>query len=275
MPRLSGVQIKAPMYLANTGELSPAMGTPFTHILKPAGTSGYETLPIVEWVAMHLGRVTGFAMPATAFVAMPDQMPPALLIERFDIRDGHSDRRMLALEDLCSVLDLPASAKYDGTMERVARAVRAFSTAPEDDVTTVIKRALFAWLIADGDMHLKNLALLKIAEPGSRRFRSIRMAPLYDAVTTQLFPRLKHDRMALKLNGKDDHLRHADFRALATIAGLRASDAEAAIDQVLQNIRRGIDSIALPKEMASYIANQRILEEMLDICRTRIETLEQ
>ena len=33
---------------------------------------------------------------------------------------------------------------------------------------------------ADGDMHLKNLALLKVAEPGSRRFESVRLAPLYD-----------------------------------------------------------------------------------------------
>jgi hypothetical protein len=32
-------------------------------------------------------------------------------------------------------------------------------------------------------------------------FSSIRMAPLYDAVTTRVFPRLKHDHMALKLNG--------------------------------------------------------------------------
>ena len=97
--------------------------------------------------------------------------------------------------------DLPTSAKYDSTMERVARAVRPVSTAPEEDVATILRRALFAWLIADGDMHLKNLALLKIAEPGDEAFSSVRMAPLYDAVTTRVFPRLKHDHMALKLNG--------------------------------------------------------------------------
>ena len=54
-------------------------------------------------------------------------------------------------------------------------------------------------------MHLKNMALLKIAEHGEMQFRSVRMAPLYDAVTTRVFPNLKHDRMALKLNGKDDN----------------------------------------------------------------------
>jgi serine/threonine-protein kinase HipA len=88
----------------------------------------------------------------------------------------------------------------------------------------ILKRALLAWLIADGDMHLKNMALLKIAEPGDERFHSVRMAPPYDGVTTRVFPRLKQDRMALKLNGKDDQLRRADFRALAATAGLRAAE---------------------------------------------------
>ena len=124
---------------------------------------------------------------------MPDGMPPALLVERFDIRDSVKDTRLLALEDLCSVLDLPTEAKYDGTMERVARAVRPLSTAPEEDLIIILRRTLFAWLIADGDMHLKNMALLKIAEPGDERFGSVRMAPLYDAVTTRVFPRLERD----------------------------------------------------------------------------------
>src|ERR1700688_652305 len=90
-PRLSGVQIKAPMYLDPDGVLSPSTGKPFTHILKPAGTSGYDTLPLVEWTAMALGRAAGFAAPATALIAMPDGMPPALVVERFDIRESMKD----------------------------------------------------------------------------------------------------------------------------------------------------------------------------------------
>ena len=32
--------------------LSPGIGAPFTHIPKPAGTSGFEALPLVEWVGL-------------------------------------------------------------------------------------------------------------------------------------------------------------------------------------------------------------------------------
>ena len=269
-PRLSGVQIKAPMCLDEKGILSPAIGKPFTHILKPAGTSGYDALPVVEWMAMELGRAAGFEAPATALVAMPDGCRRRCLVERFDIRESNADTRFLALEDMCSVLDMPTSAKYDSTMERVARAVRLLSTAPEEDLLIIVKRALFAWLIADGDMHLKNMALLKIAERGDRQFRTVRMAPLYDAVTTRVFPKLKHDRLALKLNGKDDNLRRADFQAMATTVGLRAGDAEGAVDEVVQRLRGALDVIAVPKAIQLSDETRQMTVEVIDLCRRRI-----
>jgi len=269
-PRLSGVQIKAPMTLAPGGKLSPSVGTPFTHILKPAGTSAFEALPLVEWIGLALATHAGFTVPTAALIAMPDGMPPALLVERFDIRTDAADQRLLALEDFCSVLDLAPEAKYDGTIERVARALRGLSTSPDEDLLILIKRVLFAWLIADGDMHLKNMALLKIAEPGNPVFRSVRLAPVYDTLTTRVFPRLEHDRMALKLNGKDERFKRADFLAVAAIAGLRASDTHAAIDDVLQRMQTALAAIALPKLPDYGPAGEAAVARTLAICRERV-----
>jgi len=203
---------------------------------------------------------------------MPDGMPPALIVERFDIRESLDDRRLLALEDFCSVLDLSTEAKYSGTMERVARAVRPLSTSPEEDLLVILRRALFAWLIADGDMHLKNMALLKIAEPGDKKFGSVRMAPLYDAVTTRVFPRLEKDHLALKLNGKDDKLDRADFRAFASTAGLKAADADAAIDGMLERLAEAVGRISLPDGIEhSSEASHKVAKRVLGICRRRID----
>ncbi len=269
-PRLSGVQIKAPMTLEPGGRLSPSIGTPFTHILKPAGTSGFEALPLVEWIGLALARETGFTVPASALIEMPDGIPPALLVERFDIRTDANDRRLLAMEDLCSVLDLSPKAKYDGTIERVARALRGLSTSPDEDLLILMKRVVFAWLIADGDMHLKNMAVLKIAEPGNSSFRSVRLAPVYDTLTTRVFPRLEHDRMALKLNGKDERLKRADFLAVSAIAGLRASETHAAIDDVLERMRAATATIALPKLPGYGPSGEAAVNRTLEICRERI-----
>ncbi len=50
--------------------------------------------------------MAGSQVPDAALVEMPEGMPPALLVERLDIRRGPEDMRR--------DLDLPASAKYDG-----------------------------------------------------------------------------------------------------------------------------------------------------------------
>lgn len=261
-PRLSGVQIKAPMCLTYDGALVPAVEQPFTHILKPAGMAGFETLPVVEWLCLELGRAAGLDVPAAALIEMPDGMPPALIVERFDIRRSADDQRMLAMEDFCSILDLPTSAKYDGTIERMARALRSLSTEPAADLEILFKRALFAWLIADGDMHLKNLAVLKTATPGARRFATVRFAPLYDAVTTRVFTGLAGDRMALKLNGKDDRLIRQDFTTLARTIDLPAARAEAVMSETAARVRAAVPALVLPAftgaTPAARIADEQI-----------------
>lgn len=267
-PRLSGVQIKAPMSVLADGALVPAVDQPFTHILKPAGTAGFETLPIVEWLGLELGRAAGFEVPAAALIEMPDDMPPALVIERFDIRRGVEDLRRFALEDFCSILDLPASAKYDGTIERMARGLRPLSTDPAADLDILFRRAIFAWLIADGDMHLKNLAMLKIAESGVNAFTSVRLAPLYDAATTRALPGLAGDRMALKLNGKDGRLSQQDFLALARTIGLAAGEAEVALAELAKRLAERAATLALPefagRSEAARAAQRKVIAILAD-----------
>ncbi len=270
-PRLSGVQIKAPMYLESNGSLVPSTTKPFTHILKPAGTGGFEALPLVEWMSLSLGRLAGFDVPDFALIPMPDNMIPALLIERFDIRTSESDKRRMAMEDFCSLLDLTPEEKYHGTIEEAGRVLLSLSTEPESELRTLLKRALFAWLIADGDMHLKNLAVLKTAMPGESTFRNIRMAPLYDAVTTVVFPGLSHDRMAMKLNGKDSRLKKADFIRASTSLGLKSNETESMIKQVLSDLTQAIETVSLPSglgykpEILGVVANQ------LSTCRERMD----
>jgi len=201
------------MCLRENGDLIAAVDAPFTHILKPAGTNGFEHLPIVEWIGLSLARTLGFDVPEAALVPMAGGMAPVLLVERFDIRRSNNDSRLLAMEDFCSVLELPAERKYEGTIERMAKAMRPLSTSPDDDLKTLFRRALFAWLIADGDMHLKNLAILKPAKEGEDYFAQVRLAPVYDAVTTRVFPRLENDHMALKLNGRDEKLGSGLFKS--------------------------------------------------------------
>ena len=272
-PRLSGVQIKAPMSLLSDGALMPAVDRPFTHILKPAGAAGFETLPVVEWLCLELGRAGSFEVPAAALIEMPDGMPPALLVERFDIRRGLEDQRRLALEDFCSVLDLPASAKYDSTIERIARGLRPLSTDPASDLEILFRRTVLAWLVADGDMHLKNLAILKTADAGAKAFASVRLAPLYDAVTTRVFPGLAGDRMALKLNGKDHRLHRQDFLTLARTVGLPVGEAEATLSDLTARLSRRAVTLDLPEFAKQSEAARTMRDRVIGIVAERSAAL--
>lgn len=266
-PRLSGVQVKAPMCLRPDGDLIPATDAPFTHILKPAGVQGFERLPIVEWISLNLARAAEFETPEVALIEMPDGMEPALLVERFDIRRSMNDTRRLAMEDFCSVLDLPADRKYEGTIERMARGMRQLSTEPVADLEVLFRRALFAWLIADGDMHLKNLALLKTAEAGEDHFTTVRFAPIYDAVTTILFPQLENDRMALKLNGKDSRLTPDDFLTLARTIELPQARAILLMAGCARKVVEALPTLALPERFGQL--GQRQLDRVREIVASR------
>lgn len=121
-------------------------------------------------------------------------------------------------------------------------------------------------------MHLKNLALLKIAEPGSRQFATVRFAPLYDAVTTRVFPGLAGDRMALKLNGKDDRLTRLDFLTLARTIDLPVARAEAAMSELAVRVGDAAPGVALPERLGEGAA--KIAEDTIrGIVAGRIEAL--
>ncbi len=194
------------------------------------------------------------------------------MVERFDVRRGQQDQRRLALEDFCSILDLPTAAKYDGTIERMARGLRLLSTNPAADLDILFRRAVFAWLIADGDMHLKNLAVPKTAEAGAKTFTTVRFAPLYDAVTTRVFPGLGGDRMALKLNGKDDRLTPQDFFALARTIGLTVAHAEAAIGELAGRLAERTKTLRLPVFAVQSEAAKTTQNKVITIVNDRCET---
>jgi serine/threonine-protein kinase HipA len=110
----------------------------------------------------------------------------------------------------------------------------------------LFRRAVFAWLIADGDMHQKNLAMLKTAEVEAKAFTTVHFAPLYDAVNTRVYPGLGGDRMALKLNCKDDRLTRQDYIILARTIGLAVGDAEAAMSELAGRLSKLAKTLRLP-----------------------------
>ena len=124
-------------------------------------------------------------------------------------------------------------------------------------------RAALAWLIADGDCHLKNLAVLRVAPGSAENFASVRLAPVYDAVTTRVFPGLESDRLALSLAGKRDRLLSRDFVRAGTTMGMNAGAARDIVMSLCSRLSAHLEDF----EPASDRVNRAV-----EIWKKRIET---
>lgn len=180
---LSGVQKKLLAYHADDG-FHPALTAddPATHIAK----FNREELPTIvqnESMSLNLAReVLGDAEVTRAQIATLREIDMiALLVERFDRRDGER----LRLEDLAQILSKPRGrefdGKYDGSYEEAADAIARFSARQRVDLDRFFRLVVFNLVIGNADAHLKNFSLLERAE-------GLRLAPAYDLVNTVVYP---------------------------------------------------------------------------------------
>ncbi len=104
------------------------------------------------------------------------------LVHRFDIDEqGHPKYGM---EDFCVLLGLPSSAKYGTTWERIAKAIRDHvpGTGRIDAFRYLALTLFLTHALRNADCHAKNLALLYTTRA------DVRMSPVYDMLTTVVYP---------------------------------------------------------------------------------------
>lgn len=278
MPRLSGAQIKIPMTLSGEGDLTPAIDTPFTHILKIApNLQGFSALPAAEWLCMEMARAGGVDTARTAILEMPGG-PPAILVERFDVgaqgrHGGAADKRLLIGEDFCSVLDTPVSAKYNSTMEIVADTLMKHSTRKDEDAEMLFRQVIATVVVGNGDLHLKNFSLLKTAAPALDHFEEIRLSPAYDIVHTAAFTNVHDDGLALPMDGKQTDITNADLRKFAKRLGISKERANMLIQQTASGmLYRGLEVFGkLPRAIARHTdVNEKlaaVIEHAIKTCK--------
>jgi serine/threonine-protein kinase HipA len=164
--------------------------------------SGGEEFPHLtqnEFMCMSAARAAGIETPRFWL----SENGGLFVVERFDLKEG----RPSGFEDMAVLMDRTSREKYQGSYENVAKAVRLYcaDADPLADLRRLFEYIAFTVMVRNGDGHLKNFGLL-YEHPGDRQ--SVRLAPLYDVVTTSLYgvtnPRTyitKYDRtLALSLH---------------------------------------------------------------------------
>lgn len=209
-PRISGNQAKLPCFLDEDGHLMPAIDQPFTHILKFPGFSR-DTRNVrgaMEWVGMSLAKGSGLD---TADFALVDLENGTLgcLIERYDVPRNADDMRMIFSEDFCSAAGLSPQSKMmvDNGIEDVISLYKEKCTPNKTDAEQLLRLIYVNQLVENGDFHLKNAAVVRVAEPTLSEFRSTRLSPAFDIMNSRYFSDFsmsdqRRETMVLDFQGK-------------------------------------------------------------------------
>ncbi len=199
---ISGAQIKASIKVNSQQKQIEVARADGTHILKPEPNE-FPELPQNENLCMNIAEALGMEVPPHGLFQMADGKA-CYIILRFD---RLSDGSRIHKEDMAQLLGAAPNAKYEGSLEAVAKAIVKYTKNALLDVTNFYERVLLSFVIGNGDMHLKNWSLLTPKEGN-------RLAPCYDLVSSSIYlPR--EEESALTINGKKSKLGKTDFQALA------------------------------------------------------------
>lgn len=251
---ISGAQMKLSVRANPESLVLEAVAEGGTHILKPEPNQ-FPEIPQNENLCMNIAAELKMPVPPHGLFPMADGKL-CYIIKRFDrLEDGTK----LHKETLFQILQ--AEEKYRGSLERVGKAIRAHTDNVGLDSIDFFERVLLSFLIGNGDMHLKNWALL-IKEEGKAA-----LAPCYDFVSSKIYIPEEEDS-ALSINGRKNKLRRGDFEVFADSLKIDPKAAE----NSLQKLSVAKEQI-LEMTMQSELSAER-QQKLLDIINSRYERIE-
>ncbi|MBI4054494.1 MAG: HipA domain-containing protein [Elusimicrobia bacterium] len=248
---ISGMQIKASIRLDAEKSALEVVASGGTYILKPE-PSQFEELPQNENLCMNIAAELGINVPPHGLFPMADGQL-CYVIKRFDRRGGEPLRN----ETMFQILE--ATDKYSGSLEQIGKAIREHATNVGLDTIDFFERALLSFLIGNGDMHLKNWALLIDG-------KKIGLAPCYDFISSRILIPNEEDS-ALTINGKKNKLKRPDFDALAASLKIDSKAAANSFEK-LRGAEETLRRMAIHSEL-----NTKLRQKLTDAIASRYKRL--
>lgn len=239
----------------------PVDGAPSTHILKPTGA--WPLSADNECVVMTIARSVGLTHTPVRVDTFGGTR--VLVVERWDRRAGPDGGVMrLHQEDMGQALGIRPRDKYD--IGRPSRRMAALlRQVPIDDTRAAVRELLrqvaFRAIVGDEDGHGKNFGLLL---EGS----TVRLAPLYDSLCTQLYPDLG-GTLATPI-GVQQNLAEVDLAALmeeGIACGIDAASSRMLVLDLADQISAAIGTLAADG------LDERAVSAVTATLRGRIERL--
>ena len=207
---------------------------------------------LVRNEAFFLEMAAACGLPtATWKVVVDREGRDGLLVERFDrVRDGDGVRA-LACEDGCQVSDRYPADKYSLDTEALVAALSQPCTATMVAARMLVLQVAFAILTGNGDLHAKNLSILRTADEW-------RVSPAYDLPSSA--PYGDHT-LAVAIDGsRQAQVSRNRLLRLASAAGIPERATLLLIDNLLRRALPFIDRLdELPFDRRRVHALRRVM----------------
>ncbi|MDX2163913.1 MAG: type II toxin-antitoxin system HipA family toxin [Gammaproteobacteria bacterium] len=233
---LAGVQDKAAVCLIDDYIAFPKDGCPTTHILKPASLY-YPGLAENEYFCLNIAKKIGLFVSNVELRKIKDII--FLLVERYDRRIANGYIERIHQEDFCQALSIITSNKYEnegGPGIKACFDLLMQATQPALDRNKLAAAIVFNYLIGNMDAHGKNFSLLHHTSS------NIRLAPVYDMVSTRVYDNLT-SRMAMKIGSKydADEVLARHWEQLCEASGYRYISLVTLIKKLCSDIEKAIE----------------------------------
>ncbi len=256
---LAGAQDKVAVRIEGDEVSLPLGGAPSTHILKPA-VERFAGVVFNEHLCLKLAAASG--LPAAAVETRSVDGMDYLLVERYDrthrpVAGGAPVLDRLHQEDFCQAQGIASEMKYQKehgpSLKQCFSLLRDVSSAPVVDLARFLNAVIFNYLVGNNDAHGKNFSLLYHGV-GTANLE-IRLAPLYDIVSTVNFPELSND-MAMKIGSEylSEKVVPKDFEQLAEEAGLGKPLVKQRVPELADTVLASLGKIEIANPVAEAVA---------------------
>lgn len=228
---IAGAQTKMGVALVDDRIAIPLKQTPTTHIIKNKNLR-FKNSVENEFYCMRLAKEIGLEVANVEMRKVMDER--YLLIERFDRKFFDDKIIRIHQEDFCQAMGIPSEKKYELSegpgFKKVKDYIYDYSVDPIEDSQKLIKAIAFNYFVGNCDAHGKNYSF--VYNDG------IRLAPLYDLLSTAVYPHLKPHRLAMTIGGQKDlfSVSNSHWRKLAEDLNVNYSLLKEIVYQIEDNL---------------------------------------
>jgi serine/threonine-protein kinase HipA len=182
------------------------------YIFKPPSSS-FPELPANEHLTMRLAELFGIKVVPSSLIKLSSG-ELSYITRRIDREENGDKIHMLDMFQITEAFD-----KYRSSMERVGKALAAYSDQSGIDLLFLFEITVFSFLTGNNDMHLKNFSMIQ-SKVGWI------LAPSYDLLNVTIANPDDQEELVLTMGGRKRKFTKKDFSDYGAELGLTERQVE-------------------------------------------------